>query len=86
MPKFYVSVRRKDSSFYKKTSCLLLALDHLPCDHQTARLCSLTRDNSNKQTNKQTKLTFFGRLLFFSDNHLSNYTKTIIRLRLSKYL
>ena len=35
--------------------------------------------------NKQTKSTFFGRYLFFSYNHLSNYTKTIIRLRLSKY-
>ena len=35
--------------------------------------------------NKQTKSTFFGRYLFFSDNHLSNYTKTIIRLKRSKY-
>ena len=35
--------------------------------------------------NKQTKSRFFGRSLFYSDNHLSNYTKTIIRLRLSKY-
>ena len=48
------------------------------CDRQTTRLCPLTRDNL-KQTNKH------GQFLFFSDNQLSNFTKTIIRLRLSKY-
>ena len=51
------------------------------CDRQTARLCSLTRDNL-KQTNK---IENFRTVLVFADNHQSNYTKTIIRLRVSKY-
>lgn len=51
------------------------------CDRQTARRCSLTRENL-KQTDK---IDNFRTVLVFADYHQSNYTKTIIRLRVSKY-
>ena len=76
----FVSMNRQ----LKNTEILLEAV----CSLSIAHVISIERVIGRLRVSvhwRVTKSTFFGRYLFFSDNHLSNYTKTIIRLRLSKY-
>ena len=82
---WFVSLKQQPRS-HKNTNILLEppGMCSLSIEHVIARL-RVSVHWCVAIWSKQTKLKFFGQFLFFSDNHLSNYTKTIIRLRLSKY-